>query len=421
MFYEKQLGVYFSFSQECVLISLKCIINIFKLKTIFLMRNERGLRMRYTFQDSTDFPVQKDFIQDLQDFIAISKEVIPLEKSALHIKAENEEKVVNLEKRIQEIDRFEQDIRACIENRTPGTEESDIFEIKARILETVSSVVLAKKSEEYANIDRQNKLDLIELQQLDESILSILSPFFETSIYGAKSTYYATLADKILGGKQVSFVDGIQYEFDLNFTRDTIRVKDLQNMTLPIWSKKGILTREKKVKYVDISDYYIKNIEYEGNNLRAVLEDKDSENSFVISAEEKTFLITYKDFEITGDKELEDALNKDSVEMFLLKLREFFTKFVVSKRLRLIKLDGKNVIAENKILDCLMLIAAMYGQLVAECIEKGYTKGEITIKIEEPEGFRTEKYLEKSEILQELSALGSEGEEIAVKLKVTET
>ena len=48
--------------------------------------------MKYTFQDSTDFPVQKDLIQDLQDFIAISQEVIPLEKSAIRIKTENKEK-----------------------------------------------------------------------------------------------------------------------------------------------------------------------------------------------------------------------------------------------------------------------------------------------------------------------------------------
>jgi hypothetical protein len=385
------------------------------------MWNERGLRMRYTFQDSTDFPVQKDFIQDLQDFVAISKELIPLERSALNIKNENKKKVVNLEKTIQEIERFEQDIRGYIENRTQGVQESDIHEIKARILEIVSSIALAKKNEEYADLDRQNKLDLIELQQLNERILSTLSPFFETSIYGAKSTYYATLADKILRGKQVTFVDGMQYEFDLNFTQDTIRVKDLQNLILPIWSKKGILTREKKVKYIDVSDFYIKDLEYEDNNLRTILEDKDPENSFMISAEEKTFLITHRDYEITGDKELADALNRDSAEVFLLKLREFFTKFVVSKRLRLIKLDGKNAIDENKIFDCLMLIATMYGQLVVECIKRGYTKGEITIKIEEPEGFRTEKYLEKSEILQELLALGSEGAEIAAKLKVTET
>ncbi len=377
--------------------------------------------MRYTFQDSTDFPVQRDFIQDLQNFIAISKAVIPLEKSAIQIKTENEEKAVNLEKRIQEVDRFEKDLMDCIESRAAGIEDSDILEIRARIIETVSTVALSKKNEESENLDRQNKLDLIELQQLDERSLSILSPFFENSIYGAKSTYYASVEDKVLRGKQVSFVDGMQYEFDLDFTQDAIKVKDLQNLTLPVWSKKGILSRERKVKNIDVSDFYIISMECEGNNLKAVLEDKDPENGFTISADEKTFFIIHRDYEITGDEELASALNRDSVIVFITKLKKLFTEFVVSKRLIRIMLDGKNVIDENRVIDCLKLIASMYGQLVAECIKRGYTEGEITIKIEEPEGFRTEKYLEKSEILKELSTIGSEGKELVERLRVTET
>ena len=377
--------------------------------------------MRYTFQDSTDFPVQRDFIQDLQNLVAILKAVIPLEKSAIQIKIENEEGAVNLEKRTQEIDRFDKDVRDYIESHTAGTEESDILEIKAKIIETISTVVLAKKNEELENLDRQNKLDMIELQQLDERILSILSPFFESSIYGAKNTYFAAVEDKVLRGKQVSFIEGMQYEFDLDFTQDTIKVKDLQNLTLPAWSKKGILSRERKVKHIDVSDFYITNLECEGNNLKAVLEDKDPENRFTISADEKTFLIFHKDYEITGDEELASALNSDSVVTFITKLKKLFTESVVSKRLRRIMLDGKNAIDEHRVFDCLKQIASMYGQLVAECTKRGYTEGEITIKIEEPEGFRTEKYLEKSDISKDLSIMGSEGEELARTLRVTET
>ena len=204
--------------------------------------------MRYTFQDSTDFPVQRDFIQDLQDFIRISKEVIPLEKSAIKIKNENREKIVIFEKRIQEIDMFEKDIRDYIESRTAGIDAAEILEVKARTLETSSTVALAKKNEKLEELDRENKLDLMEVQQLETRILSILSPFFEDSIYGAKSTYYASVEDKKLKGKQVSFVDGMQYEFELDFTQDTLKVKDLHDLTLPVWSKSGIISREKKVK-----------------------------------------------------------------------------------------------------------------------------------------------------------------------------
>ncbi|HEY3361991.1 MAG TPA: hypothetical protein VGK06_09280 [Methanosarcina sp.] len=382
---------------------------------------EGGLKIRYTFQDSTDFPVQRDFIQDMQDFIRISTEVIPLEKSAIKIKNENQERLAIFERRIQEIDMFEKDMRNCIESHTAGVDAAELLEVKEKTLETSSATALEKKNEKLAELDKENKLDLMETQQLNTRILSTLGPFFEDSIYGAQNTCYAFIEDKTLRGKQIGFVDNMQYEFELLFTQDTLKVKDLQNLTLPIWSKSGILSRDKKVKRLDVSDFYITNIEHEGNSLKTVLEDKDAENRFIISSDEKAFLITYKDYEITQEKELAAALNRDSVDAFREKLKSFFKDFVGSKRLRRITLGGKNVIEENRVFDCLKLIASIYGELVTECLEKGYTKGEITIKIEEPEGRRTEKYLEKSEVFRDLSTIGSEGRELATLLRVADS
>jgi hypothetical protein len=356
----------------------------------------------------------------LQDFIRISKEVIPLEKSAITIKNENQEKLVIFERKIQEIDMFEKDVRDYIENRSVGVDAAEILEVRERTLETSSSVALAKKNEKLAELDRKNKLDLMETQQLYIRILSTLGPFFEDSIYGAQNAYYAYIEDKMLRGKHVGFVDSMQYEFELLFTQETLKVKDLQDLNLPIWSKSGILSREKKVKNVDVSDFHITDIEYEGDNLRAVLEDRDPENRFIISSDEKAFLVMYRDYEITGDPELASALNKDSVDSLIVKLKEFFTESVGSERLRRITIDGKNAIEENKVFDGLKLIASIYGTLVTECLKRGYTEGEITIKIEEPGGIRTEKYLEKSEIARELSTIGSEGKELAAILRVTE-
>ncbi len=356
----------------------------------------------------------------MQDFIAISKEVIPLEKSAITIKNKNRERLAVFEKRIQEIDLFEKEMRECIETYAAGVDTPEILEVKEKTLETSSSLALAKKNEKLAEIDSENKIDLMETQHLDTRILSALGPFFEDSIYGAQNACYAFIEDKTLRGKQIGFIDNLQYEFELLFTQDTLKVKDLQNLTLPIWSKSGILSREKKVKKIDVSDFYIKNIVYEKNSLKTILEDKDAGNNFIISSDEKTFLIMYRDYEITQDQELAAALNRDSVGSFITKLKRFFTEFVGSKRLINITFGGKNVIKENRVFDCLKLIASIYGKLVTECLEKGYTEGEITIKIEEPGGTRTEKYLEKSEISRELSTIGREGEELAALLRVKE-
>jgi hypothetical protein len=377
--------------------------------------------MRYTFQDSSDFPVQRDFIQDLQNFIAISKEVIPLEKSAIGIKKANKQQREFFEKRLQEIDNFEKDIRDYVESRTLGIKATDILELKREILETLSTATFGEREKKLEELDKQNKLDLIEVQQLEIRILEVLSPFFEESIYGAKSAYYAYIEAGILKGRQISFIDILQYEFELTFIENTIEVGDFQNLTLPIRSRSEIQSGKGQIEDIDVSDFYITSIESKGENLRAVLEDKDAENRFMISADEKKFLIMHMDYEIIGDEELAASIDNESVNALIRKLKATFTESVGSKILTKIMLDGKNAVEENKIFDCLKVIASMYGKMVTECIEKRYTEGEIAIRTEEPEGIKTEKYLGKSEVLKELSSLGDEGAELAAILRFNET
>ena len=64
------------------------------------------------------------------------------------------------------------------------------------------------------------------------------------------------------------------------------------------------------------------------------------------------------------------------------------------------------------------MVAEQYGVIVHECLAKGHNKEEITIKTEEADGTRTEKYISKSEIYTQLSEIGSEGIEIAEILGV---
>lgn len=376
--------------------------------------------MKYTFQDSTEFPVQRDFIQDIQDFIRISKEVIPLEKSIKEIKQVNIEETGTTQAGIEEIDRFQKEITECIEERALGYESGEVLEIKSKTIETCANISLLKKNEKLEDIDKQNRLALIEVRQLEDRILTALSPFFENSIYGSEHTCYASSEDRKLKGWQVSSIDGMRYEFELSFIQDTLKVEDLQKLTLPVRSKSGFLSKEEKVKKLDVSGFYVTNIEHGKNTTRTVIEDKDAENRFIITSDGGTFLIMYGDNEITGDEKLAPALDKDSISIFVEKIKDFVTDSVVFRKLRLILIDGKNAVEENVIFDCLKIIAGIYGKLAKECIERGYTEGEITIKIEEPGSIRTEKYISKSEASSELSSIGPEGNELARILRVSE-
>ncbi len=376
--------------------------------------------MKYTFQDSTELPVQRDFIQDLQDFIRISKEVIPLEKSIIEIKQENIKETAVSQRKLEEIERFQKEVTDFIEEHAQGVESEEILEIKSRAIEACAATALLKKNERLEDIDRQNRLTLIEVRQLEDKILSTLSPFLEIGIYGTENTCYASTEDKKLKGWQVSSIEGMRYEFELSFTQNTLKVEDLQKLSLPIRSKSGFLSREEKVKKLDVSGFHITNIEHGKNSTKVTLEDKDAENRFVISADDRTLLVMHGDHEITGDEKLAPAIDRDSLYMFMEKVKDFITASVVFKQLKLILIDSKNAVEENVVFECLKLIAGIYGKLVRECIERGYTKGEITIKIEESGSVRTEKYVSKSEASRELSSIGPEGGELASILGVSE-
>ncbi|AKB24591.1 hypothetical protein MSMTP_1122 [Methanosarcina sp. MTP4] len=377
--------------------------------------------IKYTFQDSTEFPVQRDFIQDLQDFLGVSEEVIPLERSAIRTKEENRAGTAILEKRIREIDEFQIEVTGYLEKLTQEVDSEDILEIKNKILETCDAAASGKKDENLEELEKETRIARNEIQQLETKILSILSPFFEAGIYGAKHAYSAAVEGKKLTGMQVSSIDSIQYEYDLTFAEDMIKVGDLHEFTLPIWVKAGILHKEDKIKKLDVSDFHIMSIEYEGNSLSTVFEDKDGEHRITISADEMSYLILHGDYEISGDEKLAASIDMDAFYELTKKLKQFFKVSVESRKLRRVLLEGKNVMDENRVQDSLKLIAGIYGKLIGECVERGYTKGEISIKIEEPGGIRTEKYLSSSELLSRLSDIGSEGLELAGILGITET
>ena len=76
-------------------------------------------------------------------------------------------------------------------------------------------------------------------------------------------------------------------------------------------------------------------------------------------------------------------------------------------------LDEEDAVSTNQIFDCLKVIAEQYGVISQECLAKGHNKEEITIKLEETDGKRSEKYLSRAEIYAQLAEVGSEGIEIA--------
>lgn len=214
----------------------------------------------------------------------------------------------------------------------------------------------------------------------------------------------------------------MEYWFELEFNKKRLKVEDLyKKFSLPIWVSGGLLHREDKVKKIDLSDHVIVSMEYDGDeHIEAVLKDDDSEHIFKIIADENTYMIFHNDHDITIDEILAESLEEEEIQELVKKMKQYFSVAVKSRVLTHVLIDGKDAITGNMVFDCLKIIAADYGALINECIDKGYNKEEVTIKIERPDDTRTEKYIAKAEMFGQLSDIGSEGLELAGIMNVTE-
>ena len=164
----------------------------------------------------------------------------------------------------------------------------------------------------------------------------------------------------------------------------------------------------------NLSEFIVTFLEYDTQkNVRIGMENKKANRKFRIEGGDHRYFVYEDDKEITADKELGAFVDMGSLEKIPEKVQAYFRANIRTYTLSKVLLDEEDAISTNQIFDCLKVIAEQYGVIVQECLAKGHNKEEITIKMEEADGTRTEKYITRSEIYTQLAEVGSEGIEIA--------
>ena len=377
--------------------------------------------MKYTYQDSTELTYQRDFVQDLKDFIEAAKKVLPLENSAIEMNDEEKSEVSVLENRLNDLDKFETDVKRFVENASENADAKEILECRNTVIDVCVATAAKGRDTLNSELERSQKVSTREVGRVENQILSLLSPIFESGIYGAEKKYSASMVGGVFRGTLTASIAGMDYESDLVFANDVLTVREVfRELSLPTWGKGGLFQKESKVKLVDVSDFLITSINYNGSdNLEFVFENKKAGRKFKIMCD-STCHVFDDDQSISGDDTLSSSMNMDEISEFVDEVKTYVQDYIKSQTLTRVLIDGKDAIRNNEAFDCLKLIAQQYGDIVKDCLERGYVKSEITIKIEQADGTRTEKYVTKDEVFTQLSEIGSEGLELAGILSVEE-
>ncbi len=371
--------------------------------------------MKYIYQDSTELPVQRDFIEDLKTFLNITSRVIPLENSIIEIKCKHKEALHELKSRIEGMNNFEEKLGILLRKLVNEVDIEDVIPCSNAVLQTCSENLRKRREILEAECTKIETGTPNEFKKLEEDILEILSRFLISGVYGAEKRFELFSSANGISGEMEGWVLGLQYHYRLSFAEDTLTVERLLgNLSLPGWTRAGILRKEEKIKMQDLSEFLVTFLEFDTQkNLRMALENKKANRKFRIEGGEHRYFVYEDDKEITADKELGAFIDMESLIRISEKVQAYFRANIRTYTLSKILLDEEDAVSTNQIFDCLKVIAEQYGVIVQECLAKGHNKEEITIKMEEADGTRTEKYITKAEIYAQLAEVGSEGIEIA--------
>ncbi|WP_440953315.1 hypothetical protein [Methanococcoides sp. FTZ1] len=375
--------------------------------------------MKYTFQDSNELPVQRDVIQDLQDFVYISSKVLPIENASIEKNDDLISRRTSLETGSEELGSVNSRLLEFIDTAAREFEVKELLDYRNSILDACEASFNKSSSAMISEIESINKSIDSGLDDVERQILSILDPFFEGGVYGTSEKYFASMDRNILRGKLTSTVAGMEYESELTFTDSSSTIRGFfGTLFLPTWTRSGIIYKEDKVKLEDVSDFRLSTLDFDDHNISAMFINKKATKRFKVDMSGDSLVIYYDGNEVTADPALMNSVKEEHVVEMLDALKDYIRSHVKRKTLVKLMLDGEDAIRNNQTFDCLKLIAEQFTDIINECIERGYVDGEITIKIEQNDGTRTEKYVSKSELFDELSEFGSEGLELAGLLGV---
>lgn len=371
--------------------------------------------MKYVYQDSTELPVQLDFIEDLKTFLDITSRVIPLENSIIEIKCRHKETFQELKKRIEGMNYFEERLEVLLRKLVNEIDIEDVVPCANAVMQTCSEDLRRKRGALEAEWTKIENRTPNEYKNYEEEILEVLGSFLISGVYGAEKRLELSSNSSGISGEMDGWVSGLQYHYKLGFTEETLTVeKLLGNLSLPGWTRAGILRKEDKIKMQDLSEFLISFLEYDTQeNVRIVLENKKSNRKFKIEGGEHRYFVYEDDKEITADKALEPFIDIKSLLSIPEKIQAYLKTHVHTYTLSQVLLDEEDAVSTNQIFDCLKVIAEQYGVIIQECLARGHNKEEIIIKMEEADGTRTEKYITRAEIYAQLAEIGSEGIEIA--------
>jgi len=387
--------------------------------------------MKYLYGDSAEFPLQRDFLGLLDNFIDTSVKTITLENTVFDLK-ENIKDRRNLKNSVlDEMDAF----LLTVENAIAGAlsrskEQETIVKYAEKSRGFLKNFIEEGKTKFSGEIFQEIAEFEKKVDESDEENRKTLESFFISDPIPIINKKYTLKAMKEgYSSKVMVDCEGeISCEFEIAsseipFWDGHVKAFDfVRGVEIPARMKKPFLKKELVPDIVGIDDYLLSDLVISGKELEVVFRkilDTTSER-FRLKMNLENFAVEIYHAEENGVEKNIQAIPELKGALNTFRLRELGEKIVENEsilypkkqRLEAIYLDGKDVLEENIVFELMQKVAEIFAPTVAEVEKRSPSEEELSLKAEDDTGKRNEIYLKKSQVREKLSAIKEKGERL---------
>ncbi|MCZ7361973.1 MAG: hypothetical protein O8C58_01310 [Candidatus Methanoperedens sp.] len=394
--------------------------------------------MKYLYGDSTDFPMQIDFLKLVNNFVDTSVKAITLENTVFDLKETIMDRRRLKNSVLDEMDNFLLTVENAISGAVSRSKEQEtIIRYAEKSKDFLKKFIEDGKTKFSDEIFQEIAQFEKKVDEVDEENRKTLESFFiHDPIPITNKKYTIKAAEKGYSSKvQVDSEGNISCLFDiaspeLPFWEGHVKARDfVRGVEIPARMKKPFLKKELIPDILKIDDYYLSDLDLSGKELEVVFRkrpDTAAERFRMKMAFTDEFSVQVFHAEEGGVEKNIEAVPELKNELNTLRLRELGEKIVEQtnnlypKKLRLetIHLVGKDVFEENLVFELMQKVAEIYAPSVAEIKERSPSEEELSLKAEDESGQRSEIYLKKSEVREKLDTIKEKGERLLEVLDI---
>ncbi|MCL7415648.1 MAG: hypothetical protein M8349_06260 [ANME-2 cluster archaeon] len=375
--------------------------------------------MTFVFQDSTEMPYNKNFIADLNNFLGLIEKTLPIENKIVELKSQIHEEEGKYTTETTMLDDFLSELNSSLDQLSHQYTIESTAKCRDKLKESGAACVEKHKEQLKITLNDINRSSKDDIVLMSNELRKELEPFLWTGVYNVNMIRLITHRADTLTGSITMNLNGLSYTYETTYADFPLQVKKfMDEISIPVWSRGGLIHKEDRIKQLDISDYVIKRI-YTGEDFQMDLENKKGTKkvNLVVPEEMSNASLMYVDEEvtdITSNDELAPQVDINKLDELRQKVMEYIgdDANIITRILVNIEIDEKDAIENNELFECTKIIASQYGEIINDIFNHGITKKEIVIKERMEDGSRNEIFVRVEEISNRLSALGGDGLEI---------